>query len=223
MSQKSAAAAPASEEVRRLFFAAPLPPSLAQAAEVVQRVLRRCEADVKWVEPHNLHFTLKFLGDRPLSQVPALSAVAQEVAARSRSFRVMLQGLGAFPHKQWPQVVWIGCREGGDSLARLGQELDAALGKAGLAPRDKKPFVPHLTLGRARSNRRLRQLVRLLAEHEAAEVGPLLLSSLSLMSSRLSPQGPTYTVIGEFPLGGEVASGKPQVAGAEREPEGPAA
>lgn len=212
MSQESAAASPALEEIRRLFFAVPLPQPLQVAAEVVQRALRRSEADVKWVEPHNLHFTLKFLGDRPLSQVPALSRAAQEVAARSPSFRVMLQGLGAFPHDQWPQVVWIGCREGGDCLARLGRDLDAALDAAGLAPRDKKPFVPHLTLGRARSNRRLMPLVRLLTQHKTAQVGPLLLSSLSLMSSRLSPQGPTYTVIEEFPLGTEVASGKSQVA-----------
>ncbi len=166
MAQALTTAQPGPEQVKRLFFAVQLPHPLQAAAEVVQRTLRRSEADVKWVEPHNLHFTLKFLGDRPLSQVPALSQAAREVAARCSSFHVMLQGLGAFPHDRWPQVIWIGCREGGDCLAQLGRALDAALHTAGLAPRDKKPFVPHLTLGRARSNRRLMPLVQLLAQHK---------------------------------------------------------
>jgi 2'-5' RNA ligase len=206
VSEEPAAAPAAREEVRRLFFAVLVPRPLQAAAAVVQRTLRRANADIKWVEPENLHFTLKFLGDTPVSAVPDLSQVAREVAARTPRVRVMLRGLGAFPHNQWPQVVWIGCDTGGEDLARLGQELDAALETAGLAPRDKKPFVPHLTLGRARSNRRLKPLIGILAQYAAVDVGPLLVTSIALMSSQLGPQGPTYTVIEEFPLRAEVAS-----------------
>jgi 2'-5' RNA ligase len=191
-----------SEEEKRLFFAVLLPRPLQAAAEVVQRALQRTKADIKWVEPHNLHFTLKFLGDTSLEAVPALAEVGRQVAAATPRARVMLRKLGAFPHAQWPQVVWIGCEEGGDCLARLGQRVDAALDEAGLAPLDKKPFVAHLTLGRARSNRRLKALVEALAQYEHVDVGPLLLTSFALMSSQLEPQGPTYAVIEDFPLAG---------------------
>lgn len=200
MSEQSAATQDPAESVQRLFFAVPLPRSLQAATEVVQRALQRANADIKWVEPHNLHFTLKFLGDRPLSQAPALAEVARAVAAEASPARVGLCGLGAFPHNQWPQVVWVGCDSGGSVLAELAHRLDEALDEAGLASRDKRPFEPHLTLGRARSNRRLKGLVEGLAQYGGVEIGPLALTSFALMSSRLSPQGPTYTLIEEFPL-----------------------
>ena len=200
MAEEAAVAPAAEDEVKRLFFAVLLPRPLQAAAEVVQRALQRANADLKWVEPHNLHFTLKFLGDTPLSAAPALAEVARQVAADSPRARVMLRGLGGFPHDQWPQVVWIGCDAGGPTLARLARRLDAALDEAGLVSLDKRPFEPHLTLGRARSNRRLKGLVDCLAQYGAVDIGPLILSSFALMSSQLSPEGPTYTVIEEFPL-----------------------
>ena len=196
-------------EQKRLFFAVLLPKPMQAAAQVVQKALQRTRADVKWVEPCNLHFTLKFLGDSSLDTVPALAGVGRQVAAVAPRARVMLRKLGAFPHNQWPQAVWIGCEDGAEALAALGQKLDAALDEAGLAPPDKKPFVPHLTLGRARSNRRLKVMVEALAQFESVAVGPLLLTSFALMSSQLGPEGPTYTVIEDFPLAG---GDKPAVA-----------
>jgi 2'-5' RNA ligase len=207
-------------EEKRLFFAVLLPKPLQAAAEVVQRALQRTKADVKWVEPHNLHFTLKFLGDTSLEIVPGLAAVGRQVAAETPRARVMLRKLGAFPHNQWPQVVWIGAEEGGEALAKLGQRVDAALEEAGLAPLDKKPFVAHLTIGRARSNRRLKVLVEALAQYEEVSVGPLVLTSFALMSSQLGPEGPTYTVIEEFALGGGVASRETRDASGEGKAEG---
>ena len=201
MSDEPAPAQAADEEVRRLFFAVLLPRPLQAAAEVVQRALKRANADIKWVEPEHLHFTLKFLGDTTMEAVPALIEVGREVAARTPRTRVMLRALGGFPHDQWPQVVWIGCDTGGPELAKLGQELDTALAEADLAPLDKRPFTPHLTLGRARSNRRLKGLVETLAKYATVDIGPLLLVSFALMSSQLGPEGPTYEVIQEFPLG----------------------
>ncbi len=200
MADEPAAAPAAEDEVRRLFFAVLLPRPLQAAAEVVQRALKRANADLKWVEPENLHFTLKFLGDTPVSAIPRLSEVGRQLAARTPRARVMLRGLGGFPHNQWPQVVWVGCENGGLALAKLGHSLDTALNEADLAPLDKRPFEPHLTLGRARSNRGLKGLVLSLAQYGTVDIGPLILSNFALMSSQLGPQGPTYTVIEEFPL-----------------------
>jgi len=188
------------EERQRLFFAVTLPKSLQAAAEVVQKALRKSEADLKWVAPHNLHFTLKFLGDTPVANIPKLIAVGQQVAARAPRFRAVLRQLGAFPHGDWPQVVWVGCTEGGEPLANLGQSLDAALAEAELATRDKRPFTPHLTLGRARSNKRIKNLIEVLRQYREVDIGPLLVTNFTLMQSQLSSNGPTYTVIHEFEL-----------------------
>lgn len=193
---------PAPAEEQRMFFAVLVPKPLQAAIEVVQRALRRANADIKWVEPANLHFTLKFLGQTPVSRTPELCAVAEQVAASKERSKVMLKGLGGFPHSHWPQVVWIGCEEGSEWLAQLGRDLDRALSEAGLAPLDKRPFTPHLTLGRARSNRRIKNLIQVLNRYQEVDVGPLVVGGFTLMKSELGREGPTYTVLKEFPLRG---------------------
>jgi 2'-5' RNA ligase len=183
-----------------MFFAVLIPKPLQAAAEVIQRALRRANADVKWVEPANLHFTIKFLGETSPELLPGLVAAGQQVAERTSRFKVSLSGLGAFPHEQWPQVVWIGCGDGSPELAQLGRDIDEALAAAQLAPLDKKPFTPHLTLGRTRSNRRIKALMQLVAQFAQVPVGPLLVNGFALMRSDLQPRGPVYTVIHEFAL-----------------------
>jgi 2'-5' RNA ligase len=185
----------------RLFFAALLPETLQAAVGVVQKALRKSSANVKWVEPENLHFTLKFLGDTESDLVPALCEVGREVAGAQAPFQVALCGLGAFPNPGWPQVVWLGCSEGEETLANLGQSLDAALEEAGLAPRDKRPFVPHLTLGRAKNNRKLKDLTQYLNQYGEIDLGQMPLGAFYLMKSELLPDGPRYTVLETFSLG----------------------
>ena len=207
MAQEEVATPDSPEEQGRLFFAALVPRPLQAAVQVVQTALRRVGADIKWVEPHNLHFTLKFLGDTPLSAAPALSELGRQVAGELSRGRVLLRGVGAFPHSGWPQVVWVGCEEGREALEALAHRLDEQLAAAGLASLDKRPFEPHLTLGRARSNRRMKALAELLRQMERVEVGPMLVVGFALMRSELLPEGPQYTLVDKFLLGGAAPPG----------------
>ena len=139
-----------------------------------------------------------------MSRIPQLTEVGRQVATVSAQCRcrVELRGLGGFPHAAWPQVVWVGCADGAEQLAALGHGLDTALAEARLAPPDKRPFEPHLTLGRVRSNKGIKTLIHGLHLHQEVEVGPLLVTGFHLMRSQLSRGGPTYAVIQEFPLPG---------------------
>jgi 2'-5' RNA ligase len=95
--------------------------------------------------------------------------------------------------------VWIGSREGGADLERLAAALDAALARQGF-PAEARGFRPHLTLGRARDERRWGDLVRALQRHRDDCLGRQDVGAVVVMESRLAPEGPLYSVHEKVPL-----------------------
>ncbi|MDR5697893.1 MAG: RNA 2',3'-cyclic phosphodiesterase, partial [Armatimonadota bacterium] len=141
----------------RLFVAIPLDPALRPAAQRVRdEIVRLCPeaaTGVKWVEPHNLHFTLKFLGEVPDAKVPEVAASLGRLR-ECEAFEIRIEGVGAFPTSSSPRVVWVGVFEGADRLTALAARAEEILAEVGFA-REARPFSAHLTLGRARERRRL--------------------------------------------------------------------
>ena len=68
------------------------------------------------------------------------------------SFSLGLGGLGAFPSSGMPRVVWLGVRDGTDSIANIHGEIAARLQPLGFAA-ERRPFSAHLTIGRVKSAR----------------------------------------------------------------------
>lgn len=184
----------------RLFFAILLADDLRSAVVAVQERIATAGAKVKWVEPHNLHYTLKFLGDTPADSVPRLAQAAREVAARHAACDIHIAGAGAFPRPADVRVVWLGCREGGDALGALAADLDDTLHRAGLADREQRPFRAHLTIGRNKSRHRAEDLAQALTDAEGADIGPMRVAGFALMRSQLRPAGPVYSVVEVFAL-----------------------
>lgn len=185
--------------LHRTFIAVELDPGLQEAAARLQERLRADGAQLRWVRPHNLHFTLRFLGEIPAAQLARACVAVRESAAKVPSFAVELGGLGAFPNFERPQVVWIGSRQGGDELERLAAVLNAALALQGV-PGEARGFRPHLTLGRARDDRRWGDLVRALQRHRDETLGRMDVRQVTVMESRLTPDGPIYTAREQVPL-----------------------
>jgi 2'-5' RNA ligase len=185
--------------LHRTFIAVELDPTLQEAAARLQERLRADGAQLRWVRPHNLHFTLRFLGEIPAAQLARACVAVRESAAAVSPFAVELGGLGAFPNFERPQVVWIGSLRGGEDLERLAAVLNAALGRQGF-PGDARAFRPHLTLGRARDDRRWGDLVRALQLHRDEALGRQDVRQVAVMESRLTPDGPIYTPREQVPL-----------------------
>ncbi|HEX2988868.1 MAG TPA: RNA 2',3'-cyclic phosphodiesterase, partial [Chloroflexota bacterium] len=115
---------------------------------------------VKWVERENLHITLKFLGATPALMVPDLREVGEALAAELEPFELQLRGVGAFPKLSRPQTIVVKTGTGADELTVLAKLLHQRLAEeALLVENDKKPFVPHCTLGRVRQESGLGRLV----------------------------------------------------------------
>ena len=184
----------------RLFFAVPLHEDLRGAVETVQRRLAEARAKVNWVDPGNLHFTLKFLGAVWGQAVPAIVRVAEEVAARHEPFSLHIRGCGAFPRPSDARTIWLGCAEGSDQLAALARDLDAALASAGLATQEERPFQPHLTLGRNKSAYRIADLGRAIQREATVEIGHMVADHFLLLHSSLHREGPEYSEVARFAL-----------------------
>ena len=184
----------------RLFIAVPLPDQVRAALGQLQERLAEAQADVKWVEPANLHLTLKFLGDMPEGQVPAIIEALATAARSAARVELGLGALGAFPSMASPRVVWVGLHEGAQPLAALAQQLEL-LGRTFGWPHAERPFSPHLTLGRVRSPRGRAQLVHALREAAWRPPSPWPATAVTLYQSVLSSSGPRYTALADAPLG----------------------
>jgi len=170
----------------------------ARAAAVQQRL--RGPDGVKWVEPQNFHFTLRFLGytqpDALQRLVPALSAAV----AAHEAFSLTLAGVGAFPNARRPQTIWVGVSEGARPLESLAGSVERAVVAQGFSP-EERPFRAHLTLGRVKAPRPPVELARALeAMPEGEEVARIQVGEVVLMRSDLRPSGPIYTPMEVFGL-----------------------
>ena len=182
----------------RLFFAIELPSEV--QAELGRLNPRDDNRDYRWSEPSLLHVTLAFLGEQPTEQLEVLKQVGTAAAGASRQGVLRLGEAGSFGSRRAPRVLWVGLDGDLQAVSDLQTRLAAGLRQAGFALEDR-PFRPHVTLARRR---------------DQARGGPpagwppsdrprhpvFAMDRLTLFESRLSPRGPTYTPLFQFPLGG---------------------
>jgi 2'-5' RNA ligase len=153
---------------------------------------------VRWTAPQNVHLTLHFLGHMAADDVSKVTNVLPVVTSSVSPFSLTLQGLGCFPNPRRPSIVWVGISGEIETLVKLYHELGEMLKQSiGFEP-EKRPYSPHLTIGRVKKGippRRLNQLRQAL-EQEQANVGQLTalkVTEISLIKSELTPTGPIYT------------------------------
>jgi 2'-5' RNA ligase len=185
----------------RLFLAINLPPKVRQAiATEVSAPLQLIAPHLTWVREPALHLTVKFLGEQPPEMVPKLVDALGEVGDRNKAIEVELGGVGAFPNFRRPRVVWIGVSPD-PKLELLHHDVESACERLGF-PLDAKPFRPHLTLARVKPRAAdavtLRDLAH--AAEEVTHVEEVLITSLDLMHSELSPRGSRYHMLASTPL-----------------------
>lgn len=167
-------------------------PALASRIVEIQGQIKASRARLKLVEPQNLHITLRFIGE-------VAEPLAGEIADALRGvdfdiFKLKLAGVGAFPTRRRPRVVWIGVGEGQEELAELSRRINEALARLRM-PKPRESFVPHLTI--ARVGGAAGELPRVLAELGDVEVGEMTVSCFRLKRSTLTPRGPIYETLFE--------------------------
>jgi 2'-5' RNA ligase len=185
----------------RTFIAIPIPEKIKQYADRVRKELNTGKPDVKWVEYANYHLTLKFLGDIDLQLNQNIREKMYLIGESCPSFEFNIKGLGFFPNKTRPRVIWLGIEGEMDKADFLGERIDSYLCPLGFEPEKRRSF--HLTIGRVRSDSGLDELVeKAAAINKENSTPPFRVKTFNLMESKLSPGGPRYEVIETFVLNG---------------------
>lgn len=183
----------------RAFIAVETSPEIKARLQELIRRLKRPNADVKWIEPQGMHLTLKFLGEITPGFLAGVEAGLAAAAGRGRPFELQVSSTGAFPpHSRSPRVFWAGVAAGPE-LAELQADVEAEMEKLGF-PRERRPFSPHLTLGRVKGPAGLARVMAELEKETAAFFGAMTVERVTLFQSTLRPQGAEYAAIREFPL-----------------------
>ena len=192
------------EKTLRAFLAIELPAEiLGEIGRFQGHLQRLVHGELRWVRPEGIHLTLKFFGSIAEEAVPAIAAVVEKVAARARPFSLAVGGIGVFPDKRRPRVLWVGMSGDVERLAGFQQQLEEAL-MALDYPVEERPFRPHLTLARFRSPKDLTGLPKALEKGENFAAGSFLAAGIGLIKSELKPQGAVYTRLKWFPFAGTV-------------------
>ncbi|OGR44842.1 MAG: 2'-5' RNA ligase [Elusimicrobia bacterium GWA2_61_42] len=147
---------------------------------------------VKWTAPSDFHITYAFLGDLDKKAADAAARGMDAGLAGLKRFSVVSGGLGVFPSPRHPSVLWIGIGEGAAELRELANKLSEGLAANGLIFENR--FEPHVTIGRVK--RPLPEdFFRRAGGYTSARRASSAVSSVELMESRLTPEGPVYTEV----------------------------
>ncbi len=186
----------------RTFVGVELPPDIRQRATELVKKLQATEATVRWVESHNLHLTLKFLGDVAMDESAEICDVVQAAVEELPPFDIELFGAGAFPTGDRPRTVWLGVGQGTEQMVELHDQVEQSLLPLGFRKEGRR-FRPHITLGRVRhSPEQIAELGQLLQAFTEFSGGIMQVNEVTVFSCQLERTGPTYEPLGHVELNG---------------------
>lgn len=160
--------------------------------------IRAASPALKVVDIELIHLTLKFLGDTQESLVPSIVSIMKDSVQGVEPFKIRLVGTGAFPNLDYMRVLWVGLEDNG-ILAPIAQKLDVSLSKFGFE-KEERAFSPHVTIGRMKGPQGKDRLKAVLNEHKTEVFGEQQITGIRLKKSILSPEGPSYSTVGEVRL-----------------------
>lgn len=182
----------------RTFIAVEIPLHVQKTIQAETEPLRKAIGTslVRWVSAHNLHLTLKFLGDVSPASVEQLTQILRAEADTCPAFDMQISGLGSFPSLRRPRVLFIGIQAPAE-LDALYRGIEYACARLGYES-EGRDFAPHLTLGRVKQDASAldqQRIRRALEETKIDSLGTARVNSIHLYKSDLKPTGAVYTQI----------------------------
>ncbi|HII68105.1 MAG TPA: RNA 2',3'-cyclic phosphodiesterase [Thermococcaceae archaeon] len=165
--------------------------------EIQEKIDRTKSAKIKFVEPENLHITLKFLGEITEEQAEDIKRILESIAKKRKKHEVDAKGIGVFPNYNYVRVIWAGV-DNDEEIKKMAEEIDNALFKLGF--KREKNFVSHITIGRVKFVKDKVGLMLALKELSNEEFGKFKVEAIELKKSTLTPKGPIYETLARFEL-----------------------
>jgi RNA 2',3'-cyclic 3'-phosphodiesterase len=187
----------------RLFVALDLPEAVRRALAELIAKLQPKSRGARWVRPENLHITLKFIGHVGNEKLSPIQSALSSIHA-AQPIELHFRGMGFFPNEHRPRAFWCGVAAS-PNLAELAADIDRALVPLGIEA-EKRPFTPHLTLARFKSDEGVREVVRAATGMKSTDFGAATETNFHLYESLLKSTGAQYNRVASFPfVGGSTA------------------
>jgi 2'-5' RNA ligase len=177
----------------RAFVAVFPPPEVQQALHRAALTLPSGDA-FRLTAPAKIHLTLKFLGEVSEETLDRANESLAPIGEGHEPFEVATSDFGVFPSERKARILWAGVGEGSERLRDLARDVESALEAAGFE-REARPYVPHMTLGRARG-----RPVGFEAGGVRAPALRFTVSALDLVRSVSGAGGVTYSSLAAYPL-----------------------
>ncbi|KYK30631.1 MAG: 2'-5' RNA ligase [Thermoplasmatales archaeon SG8-52-3] len=158
--------------------------------------IKNTGANVKLVEPENIHLTLKFLGDTDEILIDKIEEITKNSVSEIEPFEIKLIGSGVFPNERYIKVIWIGI-ENGEIISKIAEKIDEQISSLGFE-KEKRKFSAHLTIARIKSVKNKEKIIQVIEKYRNIEFTQLKVNSIKLKKSTLTPKGPIYTTLKEI-------------------------
>lgn len=182
----------------RSFIAIDIEDNLKSKIVDIQNNIGSKYLKIKFVEPENLHFTLKFLGEIEEKNIEDIYKILQKNLENYKPFEIDLKGLGAFPSFSYIRVLWIGIQDESNSLINIADGLNMDLRNLGF--KKEKKLIPHLTIGRVKFVKDKEKILQILKELQNVKIGKMMVDRILIKKSVLTPKGPIYSDLKEVRL-----------------------
>lgn len=177
--------------MHRLFVAVDLPSDIREELATICFGL----PGARWVPTDQLHLTLRFIGEVDGNLFKDINEMLSSVTAEP--FTMRLKGIGHFPPRKRPRVLWVGI-EANDSLLRLRGKIESALVRGGLEPEGRK-YSPHITIARLKDTPAVK-VGNFIAANGLFASPSFSVQKFLLYSSKLTAKGAIHTIEAVYPL-----------------------
>jgi len=152
--------------------------------------------NIQWVEPQNLHLTLKFFGPTEDLLISRIGKQLDFVLKNQKSFTLSFNKLGIFGSKYQPRVLWMGL-ENAEELLKISETINRALEEIGILT-NRQNFVPHLTIGRIKKLHSKRYFQSVINCYNVFQMNEMLIDRVFLYESISKKSGVEYRVLKEY-------------------------
>ncbi len=186
----------------RAFIAIDLPKEIKDNLCLVQENFKKLPARINWVNPDNIHLTLRFLGEIEQSQTDKIITAIKGSALLTSPFQINLSSISVFPDTALPRVIWIGINSGNERIQEIYRNLGTKLKSLGI-PEESRQFLPHITIARIKTILKKKEF--LMELNNLKDTSPKVNSyfqarKITLFKSRLTAKGAVYEIIKELDL-----------------------
>jgi 2'-5' RNA ligase len=182
----------------RVFIGIKLDERVHDEIEKFLAPFKKISSPIRWAKPENVHITLKFIGEVPEEKYTKIEKYLGEAEFDTGAFDLRLTGCGKFGRGNSLDIFWIGISPC-DPLARVFKKIEDTLAKSGIE-KEKRPFTPHITVGRNKKNYNFKSFLQLIEENRDRLISEFNVDRFQVFKSQLKPEGPIYTILKEIPL-----------------------